>query len=378
MLKKCVIVKAAGRQILPERSVDWYDVPFRRLIDDYFNTGDTAVFDSTLRLVKFDHYDDLNIDAPVDPAGVERLRQADCILLRASNYLHPYMDWGHFLPWLEELQLPVICCGIGAQAATRQKMELGAEQVRLWKMIAERTHSIGVRGAFTAELLADHGIRNVEVVGCPTLFRARTPAHCLKGTGAYPGSRVAFSIRRETGAGYTQDPAEFLRLQKAIIERLAGIYELFLTAHGEVEEKILYYRDPLRMEEAVATLRAAGWLGEGSVLEDLYNRRLFFTTAARFMDDFNHAMDATIGYRVHGVLPALAVGTPGILLRYDARSAELAEALDVPIVDPEEALHTPIGELFSRERFAAFERNFAGHYQRMKGFIEANGVETQM
>lgn len=378
MYRNCVVVKAAGRQILPERTVDWYDLPFRRIIDDYFNTGDSAVFDSTLRLVRFNRYDDLNIDDPVDPAGVERLQTADCILLRASNYLHPYMDWGHFLPWLEQLQLPVICCGVGAQAATRQKMDLGPEQVRLWKLISERTHSIGVRGSFTAELLADHGIHNVEVVGCPTLFRACTPAHGLKGTGAHAGSRVSFSIRRETGAGYTQDPGEFLRVQKAIVERFAGIYDLFLTAHGEVEEKIFYYRDPLRLDEALATLREAGWLGEGTVMEDLYNRRLFFTTAVRFMDDFNHTMDATIGYRVHGVLPALAVGTPGILLRYDARSAELAEALDVPIIDPQEALHAPIEELFSRERFAAFERNFAGHYRRMKDFIEKNGVETAM
>lgn len=378
MYKRCVIVKAAGRQIATDQSVDWYDLPFRRLIDDYFNTGDLAVFDSTLRLVKFDRCDDLNIDEPVDQARAERLRQADCIMLRASNYIHADMDWTNFLPWLEALDLPVLCCGVGAQSAKRQKMTLPDEHVRIWRTIAERTRSIGVRGTYTAEILNDIGIRNIEVVGCPTLFRGRNPGHRLKATDAPPGARVSFSIRRETGDGYTENVGEFLRLQKTIVERLAGLYDLFLTAHGEVDEKILYYRDPLRLDEAIARLRQQGWLGEGSVLEDLYNRRLFFTTAVRFIDDFNHAMDATIGYRVHGVLPALAVGTPGILLRYDARSAELAEALDVPIIDPLEALHAPPDELFNPERFAPFQRNFASHYHRMKSFIEANGVETCM
>lgn len=379
MYKRCIVVKAAGRQIGREQSVDWYDVPFRRLIDEYFNTGDSAVFDSTLRLVKFDRYDDLNIDEPVDWNRVPALKQADCIVLRASNYIHEHMDWTNFLPWLEALEVPVICCGIGAQSAVRVKMNLPPEHVRIWKMISERTKSIGVRGVYTAEILNDLGIHNVEVVGCPTLFRSRDPNHHLKNTTLEPGQKVSFSMRRETGAGYTVDSAGFLELQKRLIAKFAEVFDLFLTAHGEVEEKAIYYHDPVRMDEAIKKLRDSRWFeGENSKLEQLYRSRLFFTTAVATMDDFNRAMTGTIGYRVHGVLPALSVGTPSILLKYDARSEELAQTLDVPLLDPREAMATPIDELFNADRFANFQAKFGGHYQDMKRFIESNNVESRM
>ncbi|MCZ8375778.1 MAG: polysaccharide pyruvyl transferase family protein [Beijerinckiaceae bacterium] len=380
MKTRPIFVKNAGRRVRYDE-VSWYDWPFRQLIDSYFNTGDCAVWDSTLKLLAFNSNQnyDLNIQK-FSAADIEKVRgQHDFIVLRGSNYIHPHMDWECFLPWLEAIELPVMCLGVGAQAASRMRMELPPEGKRIWKIISERTKSIGVRGTFTAEVLNDNGIKNAEVVGCPTLFRHRKAELKLKPVQLSQEAKVSFSIRRETGAGYTNDPHLFLRQQREMIERLSQEVNLFLTAHGETEEKVYYYRDPKRLAEVRARLIAEQWFApDGGLMEHLYQTRLFFSDVVEHLDAFMTEMDATIGYRVHGILPSMAQGIPGVLLEYDTRSKELAESLGVPCLPVEQALKMPLSEIFSPDRFAAFEAAFPANYQRMKDFLDSNGFANRM
>lgn len=380
MKSKPIFVKPAGR-LIDRETVAWYDVTFREMIDTYYNTGDIAVYESTLRLLDYDlgrsHL--LNIDLERDAALDRSDANHDYVCLRGSNYIHEEMDWGHFGAWIERLDLPVLCIGVGAQAATRRRIILPPDGLRIWKLISDRCTSIGVRGTFTAEVLNDNGIKNTEIVGCPTLFRSRNPMLALRAKPFAEIATVSFSIRRETDHSYTTDIPAFLGRQRAIVERLAGAYDLYLTAHGEIEEKILFHKDPKRLAEAYATLRQQHWFaGEDSLMQRLYETRLFFTGVVGHLEQFMHRMDATIGYRVHGVLPALAQGIPAVLLDYDARSAELAETLDVPLITPQEALDLPFSEIFSSARFLRFERHYPAHYLRMKRFLERNGIAHRM
>lgn len=380
MKSRPIFVKPAGR-CLDRETVAWYDVSYREMIDQYYNTGDIAVYESTLRLLNFDlaRARWLNIDRADDETLSTTSGSQDYICLRGSNYIHEAMEWGHFGSWLDKLDLPVLCLGVGAQSATRRQITLPPESLRIWSMIADRCASIGVRGSFTAQVLNDNGIKNVEIVGCPTLFRSRNPHLRLRNTPYSEISTVSFSIRRETDPAYTSDIPAFLARQKGIIERLAHSFDLFLTAHGEIEEKIIFYKDPVRLAEAHALLRQQNWFGgEDCVMRRLYETRLFFTGIVGHLDQFMSTMDATIGYRVHGVLPALAQGIPGILLDYDARSAELAETLDIPLLSPQQALELPLPEILAPSRFVLFEQKYPSHYNRMKQFLERNGISHRM
>lgn len=380
MKNKPIFVKNAGRRVRYDE-VAWYDWSFRRLVDNYFNTGDCAVWDSTLKILDFNaHVNfDLNIQT-FDQRVLENIRgKYDFIVLRGSNYIHPHMDWENFLPWLEAIDLPVMCLGVGAQAASRQRLELPPEGVRIWKIISERTKSIGVRGAYTAEVLNDNGIKNAEIVGCPTLFRHRHPTISLKPITLDPTAKISFSIRRETGAGYTTNSELFLRQQREMIERLSAEFDLYLTAHGEVEEKVYYYRDPARLNEVRRFLIDQGWFAEdGGIMERLYNTRLFFSDVVEHLDSFMSHMNATIGYRVHGILPSMAQGISGVLLEYDTRSKELSDALSVPCISVDDALRMPVAQLFDPQRFAAFESEYPKNYARMKAFLDSNGFANRL
>jgi hypothetical protein len=376
----CIFAKPAGRRIT-RSSVAWYDVTFRQLIDDYFNTGDLTVYDSTLKLLNYNRSARINIDAPVDRALASQLNDLyDYVVLRASNYIHEEMEWGYFADWLDALHLPGLCLGIGAQAATRRRILLPPLANRIWHMIAERSPSIGVRGEFTASVLEDNGIRNLDIVGCPSIFRACDPNLQLRHKAFSDIRRVGFSLRRETGDNYTENVVSFLNTQKELILRFNALFELVLTVHGEIEEKVYYYNDISRLAAARQTLRDMGWFdskNEGE-LEAVYESRLFFAPVVSYYDDLVRELDCTLGYRVHGVLPALAAGTPSVLLRYDERSAELARTLKVPLLEPDEALREDVQDLFHPNRFKEFEENYPKAYEVMRSFLEKHEVAHLM
>ncbi|KQQ80813.1 polysaccharide pyruvyl transferase family protein [Aureimonas sp. Leaf324] len=375
---RAALVKYSGRRLNNHEAV-WFDVPFRNTLEDYYNTGDICVYDSTLRLVDYTEGHSLNIDEPVTEEGVRRIKErCDFILLRGSNYIHEAMDWGHFPQWLEALDLPVLCIGVGAQAETERPVVLPPEGRRLWQMIAERA-TIGVRGAFSAETLHRNGIHNLEIIGCPSLFRARDRAMALRHREDGP-KRVTFSLRREVGSTYAVDPAEFQATQKRIIAKLDLAADLYLSCHGEPEEKAFFFRAPLHKDRATAKLVAEGWFDEvtGARLKALYEQRLYYVGAPGDYDVYAPQFDAALGYRVHAVLPAVAMGVPGVLFSYDTRSRELAETFDLPIYTPGEFERQTLADALAPARFARFSQLFPERYDRMKAFIEKNGVKTRM
>ena len=373
-------IKYAGQR-MDQDLVNWFDMPIGDLIENYFNTGDICVYELTLRLMgtRSGGYD-LDVEKPVDPNVVAMLKgQNSTILLRGSNYLHEAMNWGYLDDWLEALNLPVIACGIGAQAETNRRITLPPQSRRVWRLVADHCQLIGVRGAFSAETLHQNGIHNVEIVGCPSVFRARnrdlTLCHAPDGP-----RRITFSVRREVDNIYAADPVAFVETQKRVIAKLNLVCELYLSCHGEPEEKAFFYRSPKSKDKATAALVANGWFdhASGATLKRLYETRLYYFARPSDYDYYAPQFDAAIGYRVHAVLPALAVGVPAAMFDYDSRSRELAETFDIPLYKPEEFEQMSLAEAFAPSRFDLFTERFKERYDRMKLFFEKNGVPHRM
>lgn len=373
-------VKYSGR-LIDQDTVVWFDVPFEELLTSYWNTGDICVYDSTLKLMgeRAGGFD-LNIDKPVDQHTVKQLRDVGSILLlRGSNYIHEEMKWGYFADWLEALQLPVIACGVGAQAEQNRPIYLSEENLRVWKLISELSTTIGVRGSFSAETLHLNGIHNVEIVGCPSIFRARDRGLRLRHIGGEV-NRVTLSLRREVDHMYSLDQTRFRAAQKRILVKLSMVSDLYLSCHGEPEEKAFFFRSPQHRDRATASLTAEGWFDKitGDLIRELYETKLYYASCPGDYDAYAKQFDVAVGYRVHAILPAIAVGTPSAIFDYDTRSRELAETFDIPIYSPEQFESLSLIEAFAPWRFEAFERNFADRYDRMKAFFGKNGMSARM
>ncbi len=376
---RALVVYPAG-EVYEHDKVRWYRAPMEKLLADYFNIGDMIVYDSTLKLLRYAHLEPMKIMSPTE-ADIERYAsEFDYVFVRGSNFIHEKMEWFRAVEVLEKVKLPVYAIGVGAQASQNRKIELSEGSKRFWSIVAERSAAIGVRGAFSAETLRQNGIKNVEVVGCPSIFRTRNRDLQIRVPDQREIRKVAFSLRREADHSYTADPEAYLRNQKAALLKVDGQSEMVMSSHGEQEEKAFFLRDEAAKQKAVAEfVRTKWWDGpDDQAMRRIYEKQLFSFFDVEHYDQFAQGIDLAVGYRVHGVLPAVAHGVPGVLVAYDTRSQELAETLKIPIV-PEAALaEGGWRAVYQEAALNGLSKSYAHSYDRMRDFLEKNGVPHRM
>lgn len=295
--------------------------------------------------------------------------QAETLVLSMSNFISPSTDLGWLADVLERLAVPrVVMIGAGAQAESyAHPVELSEGTRRFVSLLSHRSDSIGVRGYFTAEVLDSIGIRNVEVIGCPSLFyacdrgfridkpdlggrRPRTVTHCTP-YGNYRdavGHLLSFAVR-ECEAYIAQSETALL-----FDEESAGRSAYFFY----------YYNNGDRSD---AELEA--WMRG--------HARWFFDMDSWL--DYMAGMEFSVGARFHGSMAALQAGVPALNLACDSRTRELCEYLNLPYALLQDFDgRASAAELYESTDFALFNAGFARKYDRYRGFLERNGLRHRL
>lgn len=375
-----VLVMIPAGEITDGRDdVSWVDLTRERIIDRYVNIGDMVVYDSTLKMLEFSEISVAYISDPSPELAAEYNEDYDYCFLRGSNFIRNDMDWLRGLDLIEQLRIPVVPIGVGAQAVTDEPIQLDNYQRSFWKAVSERCNSIGLRGTYSAETLETNGVRNHTIVGCPSVYRERNPGLQIRKPAFESLHKLAFNVRREVGPDYAADPETYLRLQRQAIVALSRRFDLTLTAHGETEEKIFFYNEQSRIAEATQALEAQQWfLGPDDPMRRLYREKLKFFLAVREYLDFVASQDCALGMRVHGNLPALACGHAALFVNYDKRSQELAETFGIPSTTLDELTEIGFEAVYEKADFDAFNRGFPERYRIMADFLDGNGLPHRM
>ena len=378
-MKNVLVISPSG-EVYDHNCVRWYSrSSFANVPDHYHNIGDAFVFDSSLKLLDYNRLEGMNIRDPSD-AEIERYNtEFDYAFLRGSNYLHNTMDWENAASVLARLRIPIIAFGIGAQAPSKHPLILNQTTRRVMSLIAERCVSIGVRGAYTADVLWSLGIRNARIIACPTVFRHNDPALRIDLPPIESVREVAYTLRREVDAAYAKDLRRYLGLQRETILDLADRFQLDVLAQGEVEEKQILWGDPVMRARAIGKLREEGWLyGEGDPLERLYATSLFYSDCVADFEQKLRQKDLVLGYRLHGNLLGLANRVPAVYFTYDSRTAEFAETLQIPSFDVFSGREFRLEDYWDQALFERFNRAYYHTYRAMRLFLDENGVAHKM
>lgn len=267
----------------------------------------------------------------------------DVFVFPAANHLRTDADWESLALYLRSLKKPLVVLGLGAQAPA-----LGMERETIADLKAhptlstfvdvlrERAAFISVRGGFTETVCHELGLKEVEALGCPSAMINPDPAlgtHIALGfehaRSRYPDIRPGLAA----AAPFTvkDDPA-LLALERklfdwvvrgggAYVQQSGGETVLRVCSHlydSASEEDWRYMRYVLAPETNLQVFRA--FMGA--------HAHLFVSAPAWFRA--LSACDAVIGTRIHGVMAALAGGTPGALIAHDSRTGELAETMRLP------------------------------------------------
>jgi hypothetical protein len=377
-----VLVMIPAGEVYDHDCVRWYDYRnVQRSINHYHNIGDAFVYDSSLKLLSYDRLDVLNIEQVV-PEDIDRLRnEFDYVFLRGSNYIHASMNWRRAEEVLQRLKLPVLAFGIGAQAPSKGELVLSEQTKQVLHLMADSSASVGVRGAYTAEVLWRHGIKNVRIVGCPTAFRNLDPNLQITLPPLEQVREVGVTVRREVSPNYAPDVERYLTFHRDLVKEVAARFEVVLMAQGEVEEKAIVLGTEEQKAAALKKLREHGWASQwymDDAIEQLYRTRLFYSDVVADYEQLVRQKNLVLGYRLHGNLMALANGVPSIYFTYDSRTTEFAETFAIPSHNVFGQRRFEIEGYWNQALFDRFNRAYYACYREMRTFLDENGIAHKM
>ena len=347
-------------------------------VKHFYNIGDLYVYDSSLRLIEHEKVEPLDIANVSDERIDYYNSNFDYCFLRGSNYINPNAQWARATEVLERLKIPVMAFGIGVQIKTEDDLALNPETTRLLQQIAAKSTTIAVRGELSVKVLNAIGIKNVRVIGCPTVFRHGRPKLTIRRKAWEELKRVGFTLRRNTPNSTV--------FQRYLLHYLHGRFDLSIICAGELEEKILFYANKGLLKDAdaqvaksVATLVEKGWLyDDADPLLDVYRKGLFFAESVAEYDREVASLDAVLGYRLHGNLLSLANETPALYLTYDTRTREFVDTFKIPHFDVLKGEKFRFREFYEQADFAPFEKAYRRQFGELRKFLDENKMPHRL
>ena len=266
---------------------------------------------------------------------------------------------------ITRLKIPCVVVGVGAQAdidaSPERRGKLDASVKAFVSAVLDKSHSIGVRGEFTAAYLKALGFGAVTVIGCPSMFLHGEKIAVTKRVGQLDASaRIAVNLTR------------------GMPENIAPLYRAIFSDRA----------DAVYVAQNRSDLAMLLWgLGQGRTgKEDLLpadvahpvvrsGRSQFFTDVPTWLD-FLRARDFSFGTRIHGNVFAILAGTPAYVIAHDSRTLELARYFDIPHRRIEAVTEkTTVEELYAEADYRALHANHPRRFETYRRFLENNGID---
>lgn len=261
-------------------------------------------------------------------------------------------------PLLEQLvqdyRGKIIPISIGLQANNYDNnFKIHTRTLRLLHSLGERC-ILGVRGNFTAEILNKNGIKNIEVIGCPSLFW---------------NNRRSFKIKND------------MRGQGEEINVMANFRTFWGRARLK-ERKFLRYC-------ANNKFRFVEQTNHNVTLEFLNNDKPFYKYINEYMQQFKTiyfneeewrkatlSYDFSIGMRFHGNIMALRNGHKALFIIHDSRTRELTDYFNLPVINIEDFDDTKqINYYYNLADYSSFNSTYGEKFDRFMNFLKKNGLQ---
>lgn len=310
----------------------------------------------------------------------ERLHEHfDMLFVPASNFVGNGVDLTAHADYFARTRLPIFCFGLGSQLRPGEAPALKPGTERLLHLLSERGGSIGVRGAFTAEVLWRMGIRNTSIVGCPSLLGLRAEAlarlACVRPALDKVALNLSNNVRR-----HALHPEAMRASENGLFQRLLGENAFYVLQNERPEMELLSaLASGDAAKAAVAVQQIADIFEISGSREDL---KTFVDRRIRMFFDVDDwigcmaTMSVAIGSRFHGNIAALLAGTPSLCLVHDMRTLELCELLRVPhvILDRPIAAEEILQHALDVD-YAAFLAHVPRLMMEWRLFLARNGLE---
>jgi hypothetical protein len=352
-----------------------FDNPLEAFRKGGINTGDVLVYDAMLKALSVDGVKNIQFSQAQDQSLWPAPGSYDATVIRGSNYLTESLDLGHLVPMLKAIKGPIVGIGIGAQAAKYKAMDIPKGTVEAWKIIADKSESIGVRGFYSAEVFNDLGIKNVRAIGCPSFYRSLSPSIKIREIDPAK-ARIGLTLNKYLSADYASNATKTNRMQRALVAAVAKYPTSRLYSQGEREETLAIFSDGKEKQDNIKSILAKfGLTGHAEAEDMLAHRMAAFFDIDEWAADAAKNIDVMVGFRLHGNVIALHQGIPAIFFTYDSRIRELATLFAVPSVEVEDYQPINLERLLATANFSRMEEVYRQNYAEYHRFLTENGLK---
>lgn len=221
--------------------------------------------------------------------------------------------------FIERLTIPVVILGVGAQSNEHFSYDYQKPIEPLVRQfvtaVLDRGPSIGVRGEMTAEYLRGLGFRDIEVIGCPSMF--------------LHGDRLSVEKRLpalDRSAKVSINVSPYVTAMGPIVMSHLERYPNLTYIPQDLDTLGLLIRGDAPRDAA-----EQGGPMPFHASHPLFEQRKvrFYVEPWPWMNDLADA-DFSFGTRIHGNITALLAGTPAYLFAHDSRTLELARYFEIP------------------------------------------------
>jgi hypothetical protein len=262
--------------------------------------------------------------------------------------------------FLEKIKIPVVPICLGANSFNGYDLtlvsRLSREQKRFLSLVSEKSAMIGVRGRYTAELLGQLGIKNVQITGAPSYFEngdARTivkrpwDPEGVVTTGAFFNTNLPNSIH------VLQDEAYFIDV-------------LFLRGEQDRSDTNTLARPFYEHDMQFSLhLHRKAWQGLLRFFANIEQWK-------RFYEDKQWRL--TIGTRLHSAIFSYNRGVPAIVTNVDSRARETCEHLGIPY-RPDLGPNSNIAEEYEKLDLSPLNQKYSSLYANFLEYLKIHGLQ---
>jgi len=321
------------------------------------NVGDIFIESSVKGILEFDADRSIDVDPrePITDDHIARINACDKAVIVGTNLwyrdLHRPGRWQFTAAQLERIAIPIIPLGIGTTRHAGEDNGFDEDTTRQLRIIHGSCREASVRDTRTAEALAESGITNVRMTGCPTLYRSLSPTWTLRGRSP--------RVRRVTVTVRKGQRRNFRTLVRELRHRN---WDPVVAAQVESD---LFLRKP------------SAWLRRNPLTVYEYDLRPY--------EDLVDTSHGVIGWRLHGNMFHLAHGNPAVFFANCSRSESFCASFDLPCVAAEDGtkiadrvIIEAIERLDDPGSFSRFAARYAEYYAEMQAFLAANDLPNRM
>lgn len=314
------------------------------------NSGNLLFYGALRRIFNFDR-----IVYPTD--------LTEEVLRKTSHFITSDLTWilsGEDLPphcfrVLDKIpkSTPLIPISVGLQSDSSGDFQFHPNVKKYLKELGNRC-CVGCREDFTAEKLWQIGLRNLKVIGCPSLHYNLDCNFQINSFGELPGKITTNATL------YPHCEQEKLLFRSFLDYCMKNGYEYVEQTKFDCLSLLCAEKDETERE----TYRR-------------FTDRIFFDLENWF--NYIKASDFSFGGRFHGNVVSLILGRPALFFSLDNRISGMCDYFKLPYMDFRRFdPRITLDELYERADFTKFNLSYKAKYIDFCDFCESNGISGDM